>query len=108
MRKDDYGCFVKSMLVMIFEIQIGLVCAIARNPVIIDTAAQALNEEISPGQFRGDFIPKRKRIAIEGNAGGRKAGAGGSTTIASRREFTRLWTPAEFPINSARQIVAKR
>jgi hypothetical protein len=54
---------------MIFEVHVGLVCAITSNTVVIDTTAQALGEEIPPGRFRGDFIPKRKRIAIEGNAG---------------------------------------
>ena len=101
MGKNDYWCLVKSVLVMIFEIQIGLVRTITNYTIIIDTTAQALGEEILPGKFRGNVIPKRKRIAIEGNTGCRQTRTGRRMTIASGGEFVRLWAPAEFPINSA-------
>src|SRR6266446_2002933 len=66
--ENDHWSLVECLLMVTREIHIGLVGAIPRNPVIIDTTAEALREHIAPRKFRGYFRTERKRITVEGDA----------------------------------------
>src|SRR5438093_1202657 len=108
MGENNHWGFVECLLVLTLEMHIGLVCAITRHTVIIDTTAEALREHIAPRTCRRDFGTERKRVAVQGNARRRKSCSGRGKAIAGGGQLGGLWAPAHFPINIPRHIVEKR
>src|SRR5215831_19015057 len=108
MGEDDHWGFVECLSVETLEIHIGLVGAIPRHPVIINTTTEALREHITPRKFWGYFRTERKRIAVEGDTRPPQLCSSRGKTIARSRQCVRRWDPADFPVNLARKIVEKR
>jgi hypothetical protein len=65
MRQNDHWRLICGIAVLLIEIQVRLVRAIARDPLIIHTTPQQRGQYVAPGSFGGDTVPESGGIPIE-------------------------------------------